>query len=92
MFKALLLVLFILILLGYVFSEPVVSSTTPQEDLVSYDNKIQVENVPPPDEPTYTLEEDIVNNMKTSNSVSDSVSSPTFSPIMASGPSAYDLE
>tara|TARA_A100001011_G_scaffold301249_1_gene314735 strand:- start:4172 stop:4513 length:342 start_codon:yes stop_codon:yes gene_type:complete len=67
MFKTLLTLLFILILIGYVFSEPVSSSTSPMKDLALNDAYIQANNVPPPDEPTYTLEEDIVNNMKTTN-------------------------
>lgn len=67
MFKTLLTLLFILILVGYVFSEPVTSSTSPMKDLALNDAYIQANNIPPPDEPTYTLEEDIVNNMKTTN-------------------------
>lgn len=90
MFKTLLTLLFILILVGYVFSEPVSSSTSPMKDLALNDAYIQANNIPPPDEPTYTLEEDIVNNMKTTNT---HVSvSPTYQPLLSNAPSGFNLE
>ena len=42
MFKVLLVVLFVLILLGYVFLEPVSSSSAPIQQLMSTDANIQV--------------------------------------------------
>lgn len=92
MFKVLLFLLFVLILLGYVFSQPAGCSTTPQLDLQSTDNNIQSNYTPPPNEPTFTLEENIVNNMKSNSSINDTVSSSSFKPIMASTKSAYDFE
>ena len=54
MFKTLIPLLFGLILLAYVFSEPVTTTKNPIRELASYDKKIQSENVPPvePETPT----------------------------------------
>ena len=54
MFKTLIPLLFGLILLAYVFSEPVSTSKNPIRQLASYDRKIQSENIPPvePEAPT----------------------------------------
>ena len=60
------LLLFVLIFLAYVFSEPVISSKTPSIKLKKYNECIQNNNIPPPppDIQLHTLEENMVNNMK----------------------------
>lgn len=90
MFKTLIPLLFGLILLAYVFSEPVSTSKNPIRELASYDKKIQSENIPPVEPEVPTLEQEIVNNMKLTSH--DNEMSPTFQPIMASSTSGSILE
>lgn len=82
MFKTLIPLLFGLILLAYVFSEPVGTIKNPIRELSAYDKKIQSENIPPVEPETPTLEQEIVNNMKITSH--DNPVTPTFQPIMAS--------
>ena len=90
MFKTLIPLLFGLILLAYVFSEPVSTSKNPIRELASYDKKIQAENIPTVEPEAPTLEEDIVNNMKLTSH--DNEITPTFQPVMASSTSGSILE
>ena len=90
MFKTLIPLLFGLILLAYVFSEPVSTSKNPIRQLASYDRKIQSENIPPVEPEAPTLEEEIVNNMKLTSH--DNEMTPTFQPVMASSTSGSILE
>lgn len=90
MFKTLIPLLFGLILLAYVFSEPVTTTKNPIRELASHDKKIQSENVPPVEPETPTLEEEIVNNMKTTSH--DNQMTPTFQPVLPSTAGASILE
>ena len=90
MFKTLIPLLFGLILLAYVFSEPTTTSSNPIKELASYDKKIQAENIPPVEPEAPTLEQEIVNNMKTS--CCDEHVTPTFQPILSSSSTASVLE
>ena len=90
MFKTLIPLLFGLILLAYVFSEPVSTSKNPIRQLASYDRKIQSENIPPVEPEAPTLEEEIVNNMKLTSH--DNEMTPAFQPVMASSTSGSILE
>lgn len=90
MFKTLIPLLFGLILLAYVFSEPVSTSKNPIRELASYDKKIQSENIPPVEPEVPTLEQEIINNMKLTSH--DNEMTPTFQPVMASSTSGSILE
>ena len=90
MFKTLIPLLFGLILLAYVFSEPVSTSKNPIRQLASYDRKIQSENIPPVEPEAPTLEEEIVNNMKLTSH--DNEMTPAFQPVMASSTRGSILE
>ena len=90
MFKVLLLLLFILILIAYVFSDPYICTATnsTNKDVIKSANTV-TNNIPSHVENKLTLEEDIINNMKTGNN--EMTSSPAYQPLLANGASGCNI-
>jgi hypothetical protein len=84
--------LFGLILIGYVFSEPVASSTSPSMHLDQYNKIIQTNNIPPPDTEVSTLEEEIINNMRPLHTNVSVMPTYSFQPILSSNSAGADLD
>ena len=77
MFNILIVVLFGLILLAYIFSQPEISNINMPIAPCSKDLKSEL--VP---FPKITLEEQIINNMKTTTSTNEDINTLTFQPVL----------
>lgn len=82
--------LFGLILLAYVFSEPVIPSSIPTISKERY-NQIKNEVMPPPKHPDPTLEEQIVNKMKSIPN-NTPLNTPTYQPLLSNTSNGSPLE
>jgi hypothetical protein len=91
MFNNLIPLLFGLILIAYVFSEPV-SSSVPSIRLDQYNKLIQTNNIPPPDTEVSTLEENIINNMRPLHTNVPVMPTSSFQPILSSNSDGASLE
>jgi hypothetical protein len=91
MFNNLIPLLFGLILIAYVFSEPV-SSSAPSIRLDQYNKLIQTNNIPPPDTEVSTLEENIINNMRPLHTNVPVMPTSSFQPILSSNSDGASLE
>lgn len=90
MFKTLLIVLFVLILLAYVFSDPLSSAVLPRQSMELKNNIIKKTDLPILKKTQVTLEEDIVNNIKLPGEEINE--SPTYQPLLSNGPSGFNIE
>ncbi len=92
MFNNLIPLLFGLILIAYVFSEPVASSSAHSIRLDQYNKLIQTNNIPPPNTEVSTLEEEIVNNMRPLHTNVPVMPTSSFQPILSSNSDGASLE
>jgi len=92
MFNNLIPLLFGLILIAYVFSEPVTPSSSPSMHLDQYNKLIQTNNIPPPNTEVSTLEEQIINNMRPLHNNIPVMPISSFQPILPSNSDGASLE